>query len=327
VAVLLVILDHVGIRVNGGIGVTIFFVLSGFLITWLLLKEEAKWGSISLRFFYLRRALRIFPAFYVFWFLVFIVLGVMRHRPVEWGQAITSFFYVSDYYQATTGNWNGPAFHAWSLSIEEQFYLLWPLSFMLLQKNESRLRVLLFLVPSIWMYRLVLIIAGVSQNYIYSALDTRADQLLIGCALALTLFLGRGTRTWTAVTSSAWAWLPTLSLFVLSIAAFNRYSAAYRDTIGFIVDGLLSAVLLVQGLAFSPAWLNWPPIRYVGRISYSIYLYHMLGAPFGLSLARRFPEPVRVASAIAASIALGSFSYWVIEQPFLRLKERKAGGH
>src|SRR5215203_3503971 len=124
--------------VNGGLGVTIFFVLSGFLITWLLLKEEAKWGDVSLRLFYLRRSLRIFPAFYVFWAVIVIGMGVLRHKPVAWPQAISALFYTSNYYQAITGNWQTALFHTWSLAIEEQFYLLWPALFMALRGNDRR---------------------------------------------------------------------------------------------------------------------------------------------------------------------------------------------
>ena len=104
VAVFIVVLYHFGLTaVNGGQGVLIFFVISGFLITWLLLKEEEKWGSVSLKLFYLRRTLRIFPAFYAYWILVVVGFGLLgKHvHPV---QATAAFFYVNNYYQGIFGD-------------------------------------------------------------------------------------------------------------------------------------------------------------------------------------------------------------------------------
>ena len=105
-----------------------FFVLSGFLITWLLLNEEKRWVNISLKLFYVRRSLRIFPAFYVFWFLV-VGTGVIMGKRLAAGQAVSSLFYLTNYYQVLFGDPDTALSHTWSLAIEEQFYLLWPLAF------------------------------------------------------------------------------------------------------------------------------------------------------------------------------------------------------
>jgi peptidoglycan/LPS O-acetylase OafA/YrhL len=91
IAVFLVVFYHSGLPVNGGVGVLMFFVISGFLITWLLLHEDKRWGNISLRLFYIRRTLRIFPAFYVFWVLVVFTFIVFR-KPLQVSQAAASFF-------------------------------------------------------------------------------------------------------------------------------------------------------------------------------------------------------------------------------------------
>ena len=135
IAAFLVVISHAGYAwVPAGLGVLAFFVLSGFLITWLLLKEDAKYGEVSLRLFYARRALRIFPAFYVYWALV-VGSRLLLDRPLIWTQAIASFFYVTNYYQAINGDPNTSLSHTWSLGIEEQFYFLWPLTFLLLRKT------------------------------------------------------------------------------------------------------------------------------------------------------------------------------------------------
>jgi len=126
IAALLVVFMHAGLSwCPGGLGVLAFFVLSGFLITWLLLKEEERFGRISMKLFYIRRSLRIFPAFYVYWLLLIGSLLFFQKR-ILWGQALSSFFYVNNYYQAILGDPNTGFSHTWSLGIEEQFYLLWP---------------------------------------------------------------------------------------------------------------------------------------------------------------------------------------------------------
>ncbi len=114
--------------VNGGLGVMMFFVLSGFLITWLLLIEGDKNGKISLTKFYMRRTLRIFPAFYFFWFCG-ISIYILRGHHIVWPEALSAFFYLSNYYYGIPlGEADGSLFsHTWSLCVEEQFYLLWPL--------------------------------------------------------------------------------------------------------------------------------------------------------------------------------------------------------
>ena len=125
IAAFLVVFYHYGFRwCPRGPGVLVFFVLSGFL------------GKISLKLFYIRRSLRIFPAFYAFWFLwigTLVLLGKKFNVP----QAITSFFYVNNYYQAIYGDPNTGLSHTWSLGIEEQFYLVWPLVFLLLKRDRT----------------------------------------------------------------------------------------------------------------------------------------------------------------------------------------------
>src|SRR5881628_2466461 len=127
VAVFTVIVYHFGIAaVPGDLGVSAFFVLSGFLITWLLLREHAANGTVSLTRFYTRRVLRIFPAYYAFLALSF-AIDHLRHDP--WSPALrnSAIVYLINYFNAFNGHPNTSIAHAWSLAIEEQFYLLWPL--------------------------------------------------------------------------------------------------------------------------------------------------------------------------------------------------------
>jgi peptidoglycan/LPS O-acetylase OafA/YrhL len=299
-----------------------FFTLSGFLITWLLLKEEARFATVSLRLFYIRRTLRIFPAFYFFCAVYIIVRLFQPGKHISLTHILPAVFYVNDYYQAFTHDWSSPFFHTWSLAIEEQFYLLWPLAFILLKTNQRRLRALLVIIPGLWVYRLTLIACGVSQNYIYAALDTRADHLLIGCALAVMLIDRKWAGFLTLLTGHKLAYLVTLGLLAASSTLTLAFGTGYRDCIGFILDPLLTAMLLVQGMAAAPLCLNWSPIRYVGRISYSMYLWHMVAAPAGLKLAAHLPSIVGLIFGVAAVVLAGTISFYVVERPFLALKDR-----
>src|SRR5207253_11425408 len=142
---------HLGFaRVPGDLGVSAFFVLSGFLITWLLLKEDRATGRVSLSRFYTRRVLRIFPAYYAFLALSF-VIDQLRHDP--WSPALrnSAIFYAVNYFNAYQGHPNTSIAHAWSLAIEEQFYLLWRLAFLLLRRQGGRatLRVVVGIVAAV----------------------------------------------------------------------------------------------------------------------------------------------------------------------------------
>jgi len=325
VAAFLVVLYHFGFEVvPGGLGVLAFFVLSGFLITWLLLKEEEKYGRISLPLFYLRRALRIFPAFYCFWMLWTAALLMFRKR-IIWSQAISALLYVNNYYQAILGDPNTGYSHTWSLGIEEQFYVLWPISLIGLRPRR-RGAVLAGAIGSIWIYRGVLqFVAGVHEGYIYEAFDTRADHLLMGCLLALLLRRGHLPRVW------QWLCTPSMSVLAVSLLVASGWTshmlgAPYRNAAGFAVDPLLVAILIVQVIALRKSllwsWLNWCWVRYLGVTSYSIYLYQQVVIDPVKRTAAPFPVVVQLVATLAAVVLAACVSYHLIERPFLKLKDR-----
>ena len=324
VAAFLVVFYHAGfLWCPAGMGVLAFFVLSGFLITWLLLKEEERFGRISLKLFYIRRGLRIFPAFYAFWFLWVGALLFFGKRLVV-AQAIASFFYVNNYYQGIFGDPNTGLSHTWSLGIEEQFYVLWPLTFMLLKRDRSRVRFLSTAILAVWLYRELLVFGlNWNQGYIYEAFDTRADHLLIGCLLAVVLRNGMLAGLWQRVCSAPWLTWVTIGLLALSATLANIVIGRYRDTIGFVVDPVLVAVLIVQSLATGVrgfgAFVNWRWMRYLGTISYSIYLYQQIVIGPVEKLIRSW---LSLPAVVLAVIAAASASYWIVERPFLKLKKR-----
>jgi peptidoglycan/LPS O-acetylase OafA/YrhL len=329
-AVFLVVFYHMQVPgINGGLGVLIFFVLSGFLITWLLLKEEERFGQISLKLFYLRRTLRIFPAFYVFWFLLVGSLVIFSKRLVI-GQAICSFLYLNNYYQAVFGDPNTGLSHTWSLGVEEQFYLLWPVTFLMLKDNRRRIHFLLAAIATIWLYREILVfVAHVPQSYIYEAFDTRADHLMIGCFLAVALRLKVWIPLWRFLVSSPSMIWVTFGCLACSSVAGYYFGSLYRDSISFILDPVLTVVFMVQGIAHCSgalaSVLNWRPVQYLGVISYSIYLYHQITIHTVQRLSGNLPL-IRPVASIMAVIAVASASYWLVEKPVQRMKTRLSPG-
>ena len=328
VAVFLVILYHYGFaRVPGGHGVMLFFVLSGFLITWLLLKENDKTGTISLKGFYWRRVLRIFPAFYVFWFLMVGYL-LLRGKGVPWPHALSAFFYTSNYYAALNHHPENLFSHTWSLCIEEQFYFLWPAAFLLLRKNlRTMTRALIALIACVWIYRAVLVYGfGVNVSYIYTAFDTRLDHLMVGCLLAVLLKRDALPALWSAVTNHAAAPLVTIALLGVSIyAGQENLVPRYRDVFGYALEPLLMAIFIVQMIKLSEsgvwAWTEWSWIKYLGRISYPLYLYQQFTI-YPTSKALAFlPWPVQLAGVITTTIIAASLSYFIVERYFLKLKD------
>ena len=306
----------------------VFFVMSGFLITWRLLEEFDTTGTVSLARFYSRRAFRIFPAFYVYW-LVIVGGLILRHGHLLTGQAIATFFYVGNYYQGLNHYPETGLSHAWSLAVEEQYYLVWPALVVLVAGNGRRLlKVTCAGVVLVWIYRNILQAAGAPEEYIYTAFDTRADHLLVGCALAIALRYEYFAGFWTFVCAKTAAMLIPLAGLALSAVIAWDAGVAYRNTIGFIVDPLLVAVLLVQLVATRDRRLAWMDSRaavYLGAISYSTYLYHDLARVMTERwLAGWVPAAVVTGFAVAAAYAAASLSYVAIERPFLRIRDRLA---
>lgn len=199
VSILAVVADHARLLPAraGFLGVDVFFVLSGFLITSLLLEEWQQARRISLKKFYLRRTLRLLPALFAAlvlidaytWIFVSPAYGAMSAR-----DALTALFYSSNWVHIMDVQRPGIFAHTWSLSIEEQFYLIWPLALIwLLRRTSSRLSLLRWIVLGIFlseMTRIALTATYTEWLRMYCGTDTRADALLIGCAISVVLSSG-----------------------------------------------------------------------------------------------------------------------------------------
>jgi peptidoglycan/LPS O-acetylase OafA/YrhL len=329
VAVTMVIFYHLDLpgTPRGDHGVMAFFVLSGFLITWLLLKEDSEYGNVSLSAFYKRRILRIFPAFYCFWFISVITL-LLEKQTVAWGPFLSSFFYIGNYWFGVTNQGDQVMGITWSLAVEEQFYLLWPLCFLIFRRDLKRLtQVLVSIMIAVSLYRAFLCFyVHPPHNYLEYAFDTRVDDLMAGCLLAVLLKRRVLSRFWIFVTRHSYAPAVTLLLVAGTVFSSRFFNFDYRHVITFAIEPVLIAVLLVQMVALGSTvpwtWLNWPWVRYVGRISYPLYLYHL----FALNQTElilngyrlRYVDP----ATIALSVALASASYFLVEKRFLALKNK-----
>lgn len=325
VAVTLVIYYHLDISpfFDGPSGVLIFFTLSGFLITWLLLKEYDRTGEISFQGFYKRRSLRIFPAFYCFWIFV-IVTDTLRGKTIQWAQAWSSFFYVSNYHHAIWRPQPDYIMHTWSLGVEEQFYLLWPAVFLFWIKRGPR-KLMYFLctvIVSIWIYRPVHWLLLHNKNYLSYAFDARADALLVGCLLAVLL----ARRTSWQHLKPIFAMSPTTMALAFAALVWCNHALgnSFRFTIGLTLQAIVSAGWIGQLIynsdtSYIGRALNTRVAKYVGTISYPLYLYGSVGA----TTSKYFHFlGFKLMFAALGAVAIASVSYWCIERPFLRLKNR-----
>ena len=294
---------HVSVPVleaYGALGVHVFFVLSGFLITDLLLRERERTSSIDLPNFYLRRAFRIFPAAFVF----LAVVTVLYWPEMHWTHVAAAVFYVANMDLSRPWIFG----HLWSLSIEEQFYLLWPLA--LKRWHRYRIAILICVFVGTPVFRAILY-AVKAHGPIVASLPVVADQLAIGCLLAI--FAKRLPR------------IPGYLAFFMTAAAillpwYPATSAARSLLMLFVLRPLLHvsiAGVVLHVIQVPYAALNWKPVAWLGKISYSLYLWQELfcsnpNLHYGYVLA-------------LPAIACACLSYYFVEQPMLRVRERISG--
>jgi len=312
----------------GGLGVMNFLVLSGFLITWLLLGEEERKGSIALGGFYVRRTRHIVPAFMVFMIVVAAAL-LLFHKRIVWPQVATAVLFVVNYYQGIFGDPNTAFSHTWALALELQFYLLWPLLFVALRRDRRRMAgALLAIIASAWAWRSVLWLSGVvPQGYVYEAFDMRIDHLLLGCLVAVLLRTGSMRAIVSVVTDNRWMPFGTMALLGVSALCERQWGVDYRNVFGFIVNPILLMTLLLQAITFATTrlwgWLEWSWVRYLGTISYSVYLYQqVIVDPVKHRLAF-LPEPLPFLVTLAAVYGVSSVAYHLVEKPLRRSRKSR----
>ncbi len=328
-AILLVLLFHAGIPgIPGGfIGVDVFFVLSGFLITGLLIRERERTGRVSLPAFYARRARRILPAALVVTIgtmlaaaLVLPPLDILRaaEDAVAVALSVGNIRFAAtatDYFAGTSTP--SPFLHYWSLGVEEQFYLLWP-ALLILATRFGRPRLgagVVLAVVVATSLALAIWLTGVAAPWAFYSLPTRAWQLGLGGLLAIAAVGPVGRRVAVARAAAGWAGLAAVLAGSVLIDASTPYPgvAALLPAVG-----TAAVIASGSGLRWSPGrLLAIAPMRFLGRISYSLYLVHwpiLILPAAGLALDQELPLEVRLGLALA-SVAVGAVCWRIVEEP------------
>jgi peptidoglycan/LPS O-acetylase OafA/YrhL len=331
IAVSLVFLAHSGAEryVPGGLGVTIFFVLSGYLITTLLRVENDRSGTISLRSFYLRRLIRLMPP------LLAVVAGVgllvslsIVAGDFAPGGLVATLFYFGNYY-VIAHDFNGlPAGLGvvWSLAVEEHFYIFFPLlALLLLRIDRVRISVwaLATLCAAILAWRFWLAGHGVSADYLAMATDTRVDAILVGCLMAMARNPHLESLP-AAPVRAHWA-IALLCCFAL-VASLLYRDDFFRSTARYTVQSLAIAPLIYLAVArhdhWAFRWLSARPLVYLGSVSYTIYLVHHV---ILLAVARGWPRAPWGITALCGALvtlAVAEPVRRLIDQPCAELRRR-----
>jgi peptidoglycan/LPS O-acetylase OafA/YrhL len=306
--------------IGGGLhGVEAFFVVSGYLITTLLIREFERAGRISLKSFYARRTLRIFPPFYAYLAVLALlwIAGIVREDPSTFASAAT---YTIVYHSHPQG-WLVE--HAWSLSIEEQFYFIWPVMLLIALRRRHALGLALLIFTGMPILRAIYMLTRHSpaEHDRLIATSSSIDMVIIGCLLAL---VGRSIRFrgW----CERWTNAPTVAALAVAGLLLVPYAAAKLSTtrysviclaLGYTITALsLAAVLeyvVRRPRSVAGRVLNLPALVHLGVISYSVYLWQQLFTGFQSSLLILTYPLILVAA---------EFSFWLIEKPSMSIRAR-----
>ena len=329
---LLVFLSHTQLNgwISGGFGVTVFFFLSGYLITTLLRREAESRGHISLKHFYLRRSLRIFPPMYAALLMGLVLTWVgLLPNTIHWAGLSAQAFYYTNYYmifgprdmRGTVAGLDS----LWSLAVEEHFYLIFPFVYLMLRRFFPRPKDQFLALGAMWLtisvWRCVLVWGWhVYFQRASLATDTRLDSILIGCMLAVyeNPFLDRSQ--WS---DRAWKGLLAVGIVVLLIS-FSLPGVPLRESIRYSLQNWALIPIFVCAIRF-PDWsvfrlLNFRWVKFFGVLSYSLYLVH---GPILLACAYLTQyRALQSCAALFLSFMMALIVYITIDRPSVRLRKR-----
>jgi peptidoglycan/LPS O-acetylase OafA/YrhL len=305
----------------------IFFAMSGYLITSLLIADYQKRGTISLKKFYVRRFLRLYPALATmvaaFVIVCWLFSSELQLRLIE---AAVTFFYLMDYWRPFVGTGVYYTGHTWSLAVEEQFYLLWPITFIVLLRlwglSWRTASIIFAIAGAFWLWRIWLTYNGASVARLYDCFDTRADSLLAGCGLAVVLKI---------IDIASYPRLSKIlaqSLLPLAVAGFAvgffirndmRWYYYFTPLFGAIPGIIVVAGLLQPNRTFMHRVFEHPVPVFCGRICYGLYIWHF---PI-FSWVVTWASPRYIITFLVGwplTFAVATASYFLVERRFMRVR-------
>ncbi len=330
-AVMVVVIAHAGLEraVPGGSGVTIFFAISGFIITWGLLKERDRTGSFSIRGFYWRRIRKLAPPFIVAILVPSLVVAVSG-GPISLLAVASQVFFAYNWLFFSDLPILPGSGVTWSLAIEEQFYIAFALIWLAAVRSRHWERVVVVVAGATAVVssleRFVFAAQGGLSDRIYYGTDTRIDGIAIGILAAVLLRRWqRGAATSRLQVFIGTNWVPILAatLFLSSLVIRDTF---FRDTVRFTLQSVAAATFILWG--FSPqrsrlgegilGVLGTPAVQLLGRASYSIYLAHLVVITLIRGLTDALPPAVGVLVLVVAGTAGGLALYALVEVPVQR---------
>lgn len=329
-SVILVFLSHAGFGniIPGGLGVTIFFFLSGYLITTLLLKEYGTTGRINFKYFYLRRFLRLFPPLLLTIVISYILVEIgMLGGGISVEGFLFQVFYLANYHSIFA--WPGQVPHGtgilWSLAIEEHFYIFFPLLLLALIKiiNKRQLATVLLIVCLLILFWRIMLVMHYQTEDIrtYYATDTRIDSILYGCVLALIISPERMQQDTSSI-SKPYLLLILGTLLIITSLVFRGIE--FRETIRYTIQGIGLMPIFYFGIKHSNHLLfiifNTSPIKLLGRLSYFIYLIHHIAIKSIQLMLPEINHYMLIIYAFTASLIYAALFDRYIDTHFSRLR-------
>ena len=303
------------------LGVQVFLVLTGFLVTHLLTQQIDRSGTIRLKRFYRNRLWRILPPHYVYLAVLLAIPALSSEYPLLY--VLSSVTYLLNYYIAPYGNFGEGMYHLWSLALDQQFYFVWPILLLWQGRNRNRL---LFLIAALFsaccVYRLSVFIGAGAVRQLYFTLENRIADFMAGAFVAAWMRIDPRVPAWLLTRSTAICLLGWLAATATIVTRDDRMRAVAL-THG--LDSIAIAVLMLQVIHHAPAVLDCGVVKQVGRMSYSLYLYHPIALWSANTLGARYGFKWRYSVILAYVFAaiLGWFAYRAIEQPLERWRKRE----
>src|ERR1700722_6349671 len=309
---------------SGSAGVDLFFALSAYLITSLLLRERQQTGGILLRSFYIRRVLRIWPLYFAVLALGAVLAHFVTGQHLPWYYVAGYALFVGNWVSAALGNPHSICAALWTVSIEEQFYLVWPALMKMLEGRGLVIAAVLTFVFAT-LSQVGTVLAGLSGGYIYYSTASHCDSLALGILLAQCAHRLpdlSGTSRCLLVGSGILSWI-----FAYAFLLEQPGPASMRAVLGRLIVSLASGAILWGCLSSRNRLLRGRWVVELGKRSYGLYALHLTGLLIVLNLFHS-PSGVKLlatkAVGLIVTILLGFASYRWIESPFLRLKDHFA---